>query len=511
MALVDRRLNKVVIQIASVSGGSITNAYVAQRCAFEELAPGELDDIVRDLVSAVTSRGVVTKTWIVILLGLPALVAAAIGTLVTLVAATGFAVAAALVAFLGSLMFAGLVVEWLLDRRYFRLAKPGSGHSRRASLGSLAERKVDHLFCMTDLVLGLPVYLSGQQGGMLYRRLGTERKWGSPGTPESGDYGFHTWSASNRTIAETVRASAGFPGIPPRRYRMVRDPKVPGSLAAPTVAFLADGGLWNNLGTQAQREDGFLASYAGRGADGVLRPFGRSPESMPVLAINGSAPLKPSHPGVYRIPGLAMAAAMLAITRILTANTVVPRVDSMRASFNRRQWTGSRPELVDPLDLVVDLSEVNVSKLFYGAYARGEEEIRKSDPIVKGWERDLVDRARETLKSSGKSAGSDLDYLLGAPEPQGSPSAAGFADLDQWRYLTNSTAWQRALACHGPGPLSVPTTLDRIDPEMARRLIARCYLNTYLASMYLSPLNQDDLVYLGRLPERLASLTNRTG
>ena len=35
MALVDRRLNKVVIQIASVSGGSITNAYVAQRCAFE--------------------------------------------------------------------------------------------------------------------------------------------------------------------------------------------------------------------------------------------------------------------------------------------------------------------------------------------------------------------------------------------------------------------------------------------------------------------------------------------
>jgi hypothetical protein len=292
---------------------------------------------------------------------------------------------------------------------------------------------------------------------------------------------------------------------------MVGDPKLPASLAAPTVAFLADGGLWNNLGTQAQREDGFLASYAGRDTDGVLRPFARSPEYMPVLAINGSAPLKPSHPGAYRIPGIAMAAAMLSITRILTANTVVPRVDSMWDSFYRRLWKGRRPDLYDPLGLVVDLSEVNVTERRYGAYTWGEEEIRKSDQTVKDWEQDVLVRVRVALESQGESTDNYLDYLLGVSEPQGSPSASGLADFDQWNKLTGSTAWQRALACDGPGALSVPTTLDRIDPEMARRLIARCYLNTYLASMYLSPLNQDDLVCLDRLPERLASLTNRTG
>jgi hypothetical protein len=32
-----------IIQVASVSGGSITNAFVAQRCRLDKLKPGELD------------------------------------------------------------------------------------------------------------------------------------------------------------------------------------------------------------------------------------------------------------------------------------------------------------------------------------------------------------------------------------------------------------------------------------------------------------------------------------
>jgi hypothetical protein len=53
----------------------------------------------------------------------------------------------------------------------------------------------------------------------------------------------------------------------------------------------------------------------------------------------------------------------------------------------------------------------------------------------------------------------------------------------------------------------VPTTLGRIDAGLARRLVARGYLNTYLASMYLGPLHEEDLVYLERLPERLGGFT----
>jgi len=107
---------------------------------------------------------------------------------------------------------------------------------------------------------------------------------------------------------------------------------------------------------------------------------------MPVLAFNGSAPVKPSHPGVYQVPGLAMLASLVATTRILSANTVIPRVDAMKRSFLRRLWTGRRPDRWDPLDLVVDLTDVATTEQAFGRYTWGEEQIRASDPVVKDWE-----------------------------------------------------------------------------------------------------------------------------
>lgn len=508
MALVDRRLNKNVMQIASVSGGSITNGFVAQRCAFEQLGPGEFDHIASELFEIVTRRGVLTKGYLAALLCLPALVSTAVAAgLVVVALPVAVGVVLGLLLFLGMLMFVGKEIEWLLNRRYLRLTEGASRRSRAATLASLGSRKVDHMFCMTDLVLGLPVYLSGQNGGMMYRRLAAEKD-DRGSTNAFAVYDFQTAEASDRTIAETVRASAGFPGIPPRRFRMPRDPKIPASIRAPTIAFLADGGLWNNLGTQAQREDGLLGTYAGRDSDGVLRPFARSPRWMPLLVVNGSAPLRPSHPGIHRVPGLAIFAALFATTRILTANTVVPRVDAMKASFLRRLWSGRRPDLWDPLDLVVDLSEVATTERRYGSYTWGESEIRGSDEGVKKWERDVLVRVRVAAEHASASDETDwVEYLLGPPEPQGSRRAAGLADFDEWNRLTESEAWQRATAHHRPGRLAVPTTLGRIDAELARRLVARGYLNTYLASMYLGSLHEEDLVYLERLPERLAGFT----
>lgn len=57
MAIVDRGLSPKVMQIASVSGGSITNAFVAQRCRFGELAPGELDEIANELTTTIIHNG----------------------------------------------------------------------------------------------------------------------------------------------------------------------------------------------------------------------------------------------------------------------------------------------------------------------------------------------------------------------------------------------------------------------------------------------------------------------
>jgi len=42
-AIVDRSLSDKIIQIASVSRGSITNAFIAQRCDLDKISSGQLD------------------------------------------------------------------------------------------------------------------------------------------------------------------------------------------------------------------------------------------------------------------------------------------------------------------------------------------------------------------------------------------------------------------------------------------------------------------------------------
>src|SRR5262245_25025768 len=118
LALVDRGLNKRVVQISSVSGGSITNAFLAQRCDFNKLAPGELDEFVEDLVRRVVTQGVVETRVLLLLVVLPGLLT---GTVLAL-SGTHWLLWLGLPLFLIglSVLFVGKVVETLLDRRYFR-------------------------------------------------------------------------------------------------------------------------------------------------------------------------------------------------------------------------------------------------------------------------------------------------------------------------------------------------------------------------------------------------------
>ena len=176
LAIVDRGLSAKVIQIASVSGGSITNAFVSQRCKFENLRPGELDGIATELATAIVRKGVLTTEWIALLLLSPVVFGAVAATLfrVFVVPWTGLAVAIGLGVALFLLVARGLGVEYLLDRRYFRHDTTGYRRAHRAQLASLSGGDVDHVFCMTDLALGLPVYASSGCGGMMWRRLKVE-------------------------------------------------------------------------------------------------------------------------------------------------------------------------------------------------------------------------------------------------------------------------------------------------------------------------------------------------
>lgn len=519
MAIVDRGLADKVIQIASVSGGTITNAFVAQRCHLETLAPGELDNVARQLATVIIRKGVLTKGWLVLLVLTAVILGIAVGSLLCMLlgswqwfaGAIGslvslrlwLAVAIGSLVTLSVLLGVGLAVEWLLDRRYFRDASPAEAkkHVGRAMFKSLSGRPIDHVFCMTDLALGLPVYASSQQGGMIWRRL-------KPEFNRISGVQFQTFDASKLSIAELVRASAAFPGITPRRLSIPSDPRIDLVAELPRVAFLADGGLWNNLGTQVSREDGFIGSHAAWD-DGVLRPYyARLAEEMPVLCFNGSAALNPTCTWAFSIPGIALLRSLLQATEILNANTVLPRVDAMRRKFHRRTtWRATRPDHNDPLDLVADLSPIRVTSAAYRSGALSPEVIRKSAPDVKAWESNTLMSVRLAREFAAKDPTIDwLARILDPSEPQGSHPACGFADINDWDALHRSDTWKQLVEKEGAGRVDAPTTLGRIESGLARRLIARGYLNTYLVSLFLAPLADGELDRLAGLSTRLDSI-----
>jgi predicted acylesterase/phospholipase RssA len=506
LAIVDRGLGPKVIQVASVSGGSITNAFIAQRCRLEKLGPGQLDATATELVTTIIRKGVLTKCWIALLLLVPVVLGVSAGTIfhVLVVAWTWLAVVIGFGVALVLLMARGLAIEWLLDRRYFRPASSSERrwHRHRARLASLSGRDVDHVLCMTDLALGLPVYASSQNGGIIWRRL----------LPEKTVYGwrrFQTFDAGRLSIAELVRASAAFPGIPPRRLRIPPDPRIKLVSELPRVALLADGGLWNNLGSQVLREDGFIGSYAAW-EDGVLRPYLSAPASTPLLCFNGSAPLRPTNPWAFSIPGIGLLKSLLQTTSILSANTVLPRTEAMQEAFESRVYGKMRPDSFGPADLVIDLSEVAHIEDRFQSGSWLEEFIRKSDPKVKEWERDVLSRVRVERESAAKESHEErLAWVLGEqPEPQGSYPTVGLANIHDWDALVNSPAWKHLAKKEGIGRVDARTTLGRFDVKLARRLVARGYLNTYLVSLFLAPLSDGELGRLATVESRLDQIVS---
>jgi hypothetical protein len=130
--------------------------------------------------------------------------------------------------------------------------------------------------------------------------------------------------------------------------------------------------------------------------------------------------------------------------------------------------------------------------------------IRKLDPSVKKWERDALVRLRVAREHVATSSNTDwLSFLLGSPEPEGQFPVLGFADIDDWDSLRRSATWEHLVAEYGSNPVTAPTTLGRINAELAKATIARAYLNTYLVSLFLAPLKENELAGLEELPVRL--------
>jgi hypothetical protein len=229
---------------------------------------------------------------------------------------------------------------------------------------------------------------------------------------------------------------------------------------------------------------------------------------MPVLCFNGSAPLRPTKPWAFSIPGLALLKSQLQYAGILYSNTVFPRVKAMQAAFEHREMHKIRPDSGDPCNLVADLSDTQDLENKLISFAWSEDKIRDSDWSVKNWGTHTLFRAKHPRPTA--SYEELFHYIFSEPKPKGSYPVVGLTNINDWTVLKGSQIWKDLIRTESTGCVDAPTTLGRVDRNLARRLLARGYLNTYLISLFIAPLPVGELDRLAGLTKRLDRIVPRS-
>ncbi len=227
--LADAGRNHEVVCLASVSGGSLTNAFVGLECEYPSVDPTEFRDVARRLASQIANKGTLFA-WI--------------GTRVYLAALMVFGLATFLVwllpwywlARLG--LFVAAVSAWdvvLLQRRGVICGRAYAATLFRrngspAKLADIRRAGIDHVVCATHLHAGEHMYFSGD---FVYAyRFG----WGSP---------------TNLPLHVPVQASTAVPGaFPPRWMRSAPFGLTHAVEKVPSWIALADGGVYDNMADQ---------------------------------------------------------------------------------------------------------------------------------------------------------------------------------------------------------------------------------------------------------------------
>lgn len=495
--LVDAGYTERLRSISSVSGGSILNGYVAVRGDVSKHSPEELERQASDFATDLVKRGVTHAALTYLYLGV---IVAAAGFLIAgwgfgwpVSLATGWYVVW-LVVWLGALALRGVVVERLLDRRFLR--GPAGG---KYLIGNV-DSTVDHVFCATDINAVSPFYFSTWDGGFVY----------SPfyGAAEDG----------STPIAGAVRASAAFPGgIPPKRLRLSRigldTAGAVGSWArgrqAPSrrakrlrarmersirkdaendllfeherrdrarewekkiaaaerrdrrnfTAYLGDGGIWNNLATQAYLEDGVLrGTYVPRWSKRDVYT-GRVGELDPKIdphyvVVDATLPPSRSRLRWLVVPGLTEMLAFVRSTKVLYNNTVEPRATALSDTGGSGWQAGERPPWVS-----VSLSE-SWTESVYRWIGYGDD-----DPATPAAARAAPLRTVQTRRDAeGRTTlGSDV------------------RELADWELEPTASN------------LVIPTTLGRTAASSAIDLMVHGYMST-MVQMHIAwnaPLNTD--------------------
>ena len=259
IGLVDCRENRRVSHIASVSGGSITSASVAQSCVYDQCADiEEFAAVAHPLATILAKKGVFAFSWsgtAGFLKSIAPRLPAVLGQLFVLVFVVGNLLTANHLSLLRDIhprdwpwgrviaiaVAVLLLVLWLargaLQEASFSATLANmTDRSGRRGLSELKDSSTLHVFVATDLISGEPVYFS--RDFVACPAFG----WGTPeGLP----------------VASAVYASAAFPVVfPARRLRRSKF-RFQGGEAAPPfprLLKLTDGGVHNNLGTDWFKE-----------------------------------------------------------------------------------------------------------------------------------------------------------------------------------------------------------------------------------------------------------------
>jgi Patatin-like phospholipase len=315
--LVDAGKSPEIGAVASVSGGSITNAYVAQQLDLGATDTAAFDAAVTPLVRDVATKGAYAwspvPTWYVLvdiggaLLGLLAMLAAivlafldvALAVTVPLLAGGLVVIVVALQAF----ELRSKMVERALAARYFA---PGGTRTRLADV----TRSVDQIICATELQSALHLYFSPR---FVYSyRLGV----GAP---------------ADLSLATAVQCSACLPvafaarRLPAKRFGFTGGHPAPDQPAEVGHVVLSDGGVYDNMA-----DDWFdgLADRLPR-----LGPCITNPDIDETIVANGSAP--PGWSALRRVL-LAVVAEFATLSRV---NNVMYQVTtSVRRSALVTQW-----------------------------------------------------------------------------------------------------------------------------------------------------------------------------
>jgi len=203
------------------------------------------------------------------------------------------------------------------------LAPDGAARTSGRLLGGVTST-VEHIFCATDLRTGMFFYFTTANGGYAYSPvLGSSR-------------------CTQQPLARVVRASAAFPGgIPPLRYKSPRhftltfaeaaaQLRITGNYRfghyAPRIFILADGGIWNNLATEP-----FLADHPWHGPEiNNVGSMHSQPAELLIVA-NASASVLASSIRDFYAPLLGDVFSFKRSLKIATENTVLPRIEAIRA------------------------------------------------------------------------------------------------------------------------------------------------------------------------------------